>query len=163
MSFADSYLGGLRALVGPRPLLAVGVRVLVEDSEGRFLILQRSDSGHWGLPGGSMELGESLMDAVHRETREETNLTLTDVRPFGLSSDPRVERYTYPNRDVLQSVSLLVHAGAVDGPLAANDGEALAFRFVRPEKIDPATFTAPEWPTFGHWRRHLETGAFQIV
>lgn len=163
MDFAQSYLGSLRALVGNRPLLAVGVRVLIEDQQGKFLIIRRSDSGDWGLPGGSMELGESLMDAIHREALEEANVTLRSVKPFGLSSDPAVERHTYPNGDVIQNVSLLAHGFIEHGEVASNDGEAFDFRFCSEEEIDAASFVKTEYPTFGHWRKFNETKEFQFV
>lgn len=163
LDFAHSYLGGLRAVVGKRPLISVGVRVLVEDREGRFLLIRRSDDGKWCIPGGSMELGESLIDAVHREAFEEANVTLADVRAFGLSSDPVAERHIYPNGDEVQSVSLLTHARLAGGEPASNDGEATAFRFCRAEEVDEATFVRTEFPTFRHWRAFVQTGQFQLV
>lgn len=163
LDFAQSYLGGLRALVGKRPLISIGVRVLVEDANGRFLIIRRADDGKWGLPGGSMELGESLLDAAHREAHEEANVTLADVQAFGISSDPVVERHIYPNGDEVQSVSLLTHAFLAGGEPASNDGEAVDFRFCMPEEIDEQSFIRTEWPTFGHWQRFMQTGRFQLV
>ncbi|CTQ50171.1 NUDIX domain-containing protein [Jannaschia donghaensis] len=161
--FADSYLGQLRAALGQVPLLSVGARVLIEDGQGRFLILRRADNGLWGVPGGGMEVGESLLDTARREALEETNAGLRDLFAFGLSSDPVVEHYVYPNGDPVQSISLLTHADHDGGPLRATDGEATEFRFAAPGDIDPATFTPPEFPIFDHWARFRETGAFQVV
>jgi len=162
MSFAESYLGQLRAAVGNRRLLVIGVRVLIEDDAGRILILKRSDSGDWGLPAGALELGESLTDAIHREVLEETNVRLARVRVFGISSNPETERYTYPNGDRIQNVSILTHARPDGGELASNDGEAEAFRFAAPDEIDPATFSRPEWPSVLAFARWRETGEFQF-
>jgi mutator protein MutT len=56
------------------PLVGVGA-VIVE--EGRVLLVQRGRDpmkGHWTLPGGVLEVGESLVDGVVREVREETGL-----------------------------------------------------------------------------------------
>ena len=163
MSFAESYLGRVRAALGQVPLLTVGVRLLVEDDAGRFLLLKRADCGRWGLPAGSMEPGESLLDAAHREAREEANVTLRDVQPFGLSSDPLAERHVYPNGDEVQAVVLLIHARMEDGPLRANDGEALAFRMLRVEEMVLSEMVPAERPTFGHWDRYRQSGQFQIV
>ena len=163
MGFADSYLGRLRAAMGSAALLSIGVRVLVEDDRGRFLILKRSDGAGWGLPGGGMEPGESLLDTAHRESFEEANVRLGCLTPFALSSDPARERYTYPNGDEVQFVSLMVHGTFAGGSLASNDGEALAFRFMAEDEIDMTTLVAPERPVFGLWRRYRETGAFQVV
>jgi len=56
------------------PLVGVGA-VVVE--AGRVLLIPRK--GHWSLPGGLLELGESLTEGVIREVREETGLTVEPV------------------------------------------------------------------------------------
>lgn len=59
-----------------RPLLGVG-GVLIH--EGRALIVRRASEplkGEWSIPGGLVELGEKLVDAVQREVHEETGLTV---------------------------------------------------------------------------------------
>ncbi|MFN4101362.1 MAG: NUDIX domain-containing protein [Pararhodobacter sp.] len=162
MSFAESYLGQLRAAVGDRRLLVIGVRVLIEDEAGRVLILKRSDTGDWGLPAGAMELDESLTDAIHREVLEETNLRLAGVSVFGISSNPETERYTYPNGDRIQNVSILARARHDGGALGSNDGEADDFRFMAVKEIDEASFSRPEWPSVLAFARWRETGEFQF-
>src|SRR5207253_7265632 len=64
-----------------RPLVGVGAIILRQD---RILMAQRGKEplkGWWSLPGGALELGESLADAVRREVREETGL---EIRPLGV-------------------------------------------------------------------------------
>ena len=62
----------------------IGVRASVSavifDPRGRLLLQQRSDGGQWGLPGGSVEIGESLREAVIREVGEETGLRVIPGR-----------------------------------------------------------------------------------
>jgi 8-oxo-dGTP diphosphatase len=63
------------------PLLGVGAVVV---DRGRVLLVQRGTEparGQWSLPGGLVEIGESLSNAVAREVREETGL---DVEPVEL-------------------------------------------------------------------------------
>jgi len=62
-----------------RPLIGVGALIF---QRGRILMAQRGKDplkGWWSLPGGALEIGESLADAVKREVLEETGL---DVRPI---------------------------------------------------------------------------------
>jgi 8-oxo-dGTP diphosphatase len=60
-----------------RPL--VGVGGIVVDRWGRVLLVRRGNEprkGHWSIPGGLVELGESLFEGVRREIAEETGLTV---------------------------------------------------------------------------------------
>jgi 8-oxo-dGTP diphosphatase len=65
-----------------RPVVGVGAVVLTAD--GRVVLVRRGQpplAGEWSLPGGMLEVGESLPDGVVREVREETGLDV-DVGPF---------------------------------------------------------------------------------
>jgi mutator protein MutT len=61
-----------------RPIVAVGIILL--DDDDRLLLIQRARppaAGKWSVPGGKVELGESLEEAALRELREETGLQCT--------------------------------------------------------------------------------------
>lgn len=88
ISWAESYLGQLRALAGDRVLMFVGARAVVRDAAGRVLLIQRSDNGHWALPAGAMELGESIAECAVREVWEETGLQVSVVTPFAFYTGP---------------------------------------------------------------------------
>jgi len=65
-----------------RPLVGVGALIFRRD---RILLAQRGKDplkGWWSLPGGALELGESLQDAVCREVLEETGLEVEPVKLF---------------------------------------------------------------------------------
>lgn len=95
----------------------------VLDSSGRVLLQRRGEAeGPWGLPGGGMELGETLEAAAVRETREETGL---DVRPDELLGVYTGPLHTYANGDVVQSVVVVLTATQVGGRLSADGTETL--------------------------------------
>lgn len=100
------YISQLRQYIGHRPILLVGAAVLVLDDQNRLLMMKRSDSGCWGIPGGAMEPGESAEDAARRETLEETNLEVEKLSLFGVFSGPELY-YKYPNRDEVYNVSIV--------------------------------------------------------
>ena len=56
--------------------------------EHEILLMRRSDNGYWGLPGGFVELGESVTEAVRREVAEETGWSVEIGRLIGVYSDP---------------------------------------------------------------------------
>ena len=65
------------------------VDALIEIDGGVVLIKRKNPPFGWALPGGFVDYGESLEDAVVREAKEETNLTLTEIKQFHTYSDPK--------------------------------------------------------------------------
>jgi ADP-ribose pyrophosphatase YjhB (NUDIX family) len=99
---SDTVAGGIRPARDWERALAVrpSVSAVIFDRRGRLLLQQRSDGGQWGLPGGSVEIGESVTDAAIREVREETGLTVTVRRLVGVYSDPARQVVRYPDGNV---------------------------------------------------------------
>jgi len=58
--------------------MTLGVRALVIDDEGRVFLVKHSYVSGWHLPGGGVEAGETIMQALARELREEGNIDLTE-------------------------------------------------------------------------------------
>ncbi len=71
------------------PSLAIDTLIL--DDSNSILLVERSDTGMHALPGGFVEWGETVEDAVMREVHEETNIVLDRARMklFGVYSDPK--------------------------------------------------------------------------
>lgn len=63
----------------PRPLATVGALIVAPDGRALFVHTEKW-RGLWGVPGGKIEQGETMLVALRRETREETGLSLHDVR-----------------------------------------------------------------------------------
>ena len=111
---------------------ALGVRpsvsAVIFDRRGRVLLQQRSDGGQWGLPGGSVEIGESVTAAVVREVREETGLTVRVARLVGVYSEPRRQVVRYPDGNVWHYVNVCFACAARGGTLTTCD-ETLDLRY----------------------------------
>lgn len=117
---------------------ALGVRpsvsAVIFDRRGRLLLQQRSDGGQWGLPGGSVEIGESLADAVRREVREETGLVVAVHRLVGVYSDPSLQVVRYPSGHVWHYVNVCFECRATSGTLTTCD-ETLDLRYFSPRRL----------------------------
>ncbi|PRX47568.1 ADP-ribose pyrophosphatase YjhB (NUDIX family) [Prauserella shujinwangii] len=66
------------------PKHSVSVAGIVIDNQDRVLVIRRRDNGHWEMPGGVLELGESFEDGVRREVAEETGMTVEVERLTGV-------------------------------------------------------------------------------
>ena len=112
---------------------ALGVRpsvsAVIFDRRRRLLLQQRSDGGQWGLPGGSVEIGESVTGAVAREVREETGLTVVPRRLVGVYSDPELQVVRYPDGNVWHYVTVCFECVVRGGSITTCD-ETLALEWV---------------------------------
>jgi ADP-ribose pyrophosphatase YjhB (NUDIX family) len=101
---------------------------------GKLLLQQRSDNGRWNLPGGGVELGETLAVAVQREVREETGLEVEVVRYVGVYSDPLETTLAYPDGRVVHYIAHVLECRVVGGALE-HDHESLALAWVNPAAL----------------------------
>jgi ADP-ribose pyrophosphatase YjhB (NUDIX family) len=111
-----------------------GVAAIIQDATGQILLQRRSDNGLWGLPGGSVEIGESVRDAIVREVREETGLTVEVVRLIGVYSDPKLQTVRYPDGNVVHYISTLYACRIQVGSLQTGD-ETLDVNFFDPAHL----------------------------
>lgn len=67
----------------------VGIAAAARTPDGRWLLIRRADTGTWALPGGTLEWGETLRDALVRELAEEAGVDASAiVRLVGVYSRP---------------------------------------------------------------------------
>jgi ADP-ribose pyrophosphatase YjhB (NUDIX family) len=91
---ANGALDDFQPLDAPLPEsrgpAAVGDAAVIDD-QGRLLLIRRADSGKWALPGGALEVGETAVDGVLRETREEAGVIAAPLALAGIH-DSRFRR-----------------------------------------------------------------------
>ena len=91
------------------------VNVVVTISSGEVLLIRRSDNQNWAVPGGAIDLGESMVQAAVRETKEETSMDCSVTGLVGIYTNPKhVILYT-SNGEVRQEFSILLTARATGG------------------------------------------------
>jgi ADP-ribose pyrophosphatase YjhB (NUDIX family) len=112
--------------------------VVVVNDAGEILLIRRTDNDNWALPGGAMDLGESLPDAAIRETLEETGVRVELTGLVGIYTDPRhVILYT-SNGEVRQEFSVVFTARPISGQPTPSD-ESREVHWVPPDAIDSLT------------------------
>ena len=84
------------------------------NEKGEILLQRRADNGYWGLPGGKVDIGESVEQGAIREVLEETGLHVTIKRLIGVYSDPQhYSIMSYPsavqNNHLLSRQAIIKH------------------------------------------------------
>lgn len=103
------------------------------EHEGQILMVQRRDSGNWTLPGGTLEIGESLSECAVRELKEETGLDVQVTGIVGTYTDPDV-RIAYSDGEVRQEFTVVFH-GVSEGHEVSLDSESTGFQWVPKGKL----------------------------
>jgi ADP-ribose pyrophosphatase YjhB (NUDIX family) len=119
----------------------VGVGAFIFDADDRVLVIERGHppgEGLWSVPGGRLEFGETLAQAVAREVREETGL-IAEVGPLVCVIEPMSDDHHYVILDYLARVvggALAAGPDAEGGGLRPTPGDdARAARFVRDDEL----------------------------
>lgn len=106
-----------------KPAAAVAI---IDDN--RILMLRRSDNGKWTLPGGTMELNESLVDCAIREVQEETGLEVEVKDIIGTYTDPNI-RIEYSDGEVRREFTI-VYFGTSKSSDIIIDEESSAYAWI---------------------------------
>jgi ADP-ribose pyrophosphatase len=134
------YIEELRSLVGNRPLILVGAAAVVIDEQGRIL-LQKRNQQVWGLPGGFMELGESLEDTARREVFEETGIRVGKLSLVHIFSGAEHFQKLW-NGDQFYAVTAVYLTKEIQGELKADGVESLEVGFFPLNELPDGTSPA---------------------
>ncbi|MEU7699198.1 NUDIX hydrolase [Streptomyces sp. NPDC020472] len=119
----------------PKPnSLVVAASAVVTDERGRILLQRRRDNDLWALPGGGMDMGDSLPGTAVREVKEETGLDVEITGLVGTYTDPR-HVIAYSDGEVRRQFNVCFRARVTGGDLRISD-ESTELRFVDQEELD---------------------------
>lgn len=130
------------------------VTAVVEDDQGRILLIHKTDNNLWALPGGGHDIGESIADTVIREVKEETGYDVQVTGLVGTYTNPR-HVMAYDDGEVRQQFSLCFRAQLLGGE-ARTSSESKAVKWVAPTDL----LELPMHPSMGlriqHYLEHRD-------
>ena len=88
------YISELRKYVGHSPIMATSIMCIIYDREKGILFEKSADFGVWCVPGGALEIGESLEEGLKREVKEETGVEIEIIDLLGICD------HIVPNEEV---------------------------------------------------------------
>jgi ADP-ribose pyrophosphatase YjhB (NUDIX family) len=115
--------------------LVPSVNVIVTNESGEILMIRRSDNDNWAVPGGAIDLGESVRQAAIRETKEETGIDCEITGLVGIYSDPKHVIHYTSNDEVRQEFSIVLTARPTGGQPTPSD-ESREVHWIKPTKIN---------------------------
>ncbi|MFE1874101.1 NUDIX hydrolase [Streptomyces sp. NPDC059496] len=130
--------------------LVPAASAIVVDDDGRVLLQRRTDNEMWALPGGKMEIGESIGDCAVRETLEETGIAVEIVGIVGTYTNPG-HVFAYDDGEVRQEFSICLLAQPTGGSLRASD-ESLEVAWFPPEDTDDLQMVPSIRKRIDDWR-----------
>jgi ADP-ribose pyrophosphatase YjhB (NUDIX family) len=113
--------------------LVPSVNVGVVNNAGEVLLIRRTDNENWALPGGAMDIGETIAEAGVRETQEETGIECEIVGLVGIYTNPRHVMLYTSNGEVRQECSV-VFAARPTGGEPTPSSESSEVRWVAPDQ-----------------------------
>ena len=112
---------------------------IIRRGDGRYLLCRMPAHrgvfpGQWGLPGGGVEDGERIEDALRREVREELQLELTTMEPAFFKAEDREKLYPDGSRETIYMI-FLIYLCTCDGSDPVLNQELEAFAWATPDEI----------------------------
>ena len=128
---------------------------VVTDEHDRIVLIRRRDNDLWALPGGGMELGESIVDTAVREVKEETGLNVEVTGLIGVYTNPH-HVMAYTDGEVRQQFSLCFTTRLVGGDLLI-DSESTDIAWTDPQDIPALTMHPSMRLRIQHYLEHRTT------
>jgi ADP-ribose pyrophosphatase YjhB (NUDIX family) len=128
---------------------------VVTDAQDRIVLIRRRDNDLWALPGGGMELGESIVDTAVREVKEETGLDVEVTGLVGVYTDPR-HVMAYTDGEVPQQFSLCFTTRLLGGDLLV-DAESTDIAWTSSRDIPSLNMHPSMRLRIQHYLEHRDT------
>jgi len=129
-----NYIADLRKMVGDSMLILNAANVIIVNENNEVLLQQRSDSNLWGLPGGLMEIEDSIENCAIREAKEELGIDVELTGFVGIFTNPMMRwRVTDKAKVICYSFT----AKIISGDVIVSDDESIGFGYFSKDNLPP--------------------------
>ena len=133
------YIESIREMIGNSPIILVRPSILIINPQGEILLVKHQDDT-WGVPGGLMELGETVEECAIREVEEEIGIRIRKLHLYGVFSGKELHA-KLRNGHEYYNVVIGYFCTEYEGELAPDGVEVLDARFFQlnelPDKTNP--------------------------
>lgn len=112
------YIQEIRKYVGHSPIMVTAAMCIIYDKEKGILLEKITNNGMWCVPGGALELGETLEEALKREVKEETSLDIFNPKLFDVKAGVHM---VYPNNDEVYYTDVVYEINEYEGELKPDE------------------------------------------
>jgi ADP-ribose pyrophosphatase YjhB (NUDIX family) len=134
------YCETMREMIGNAPLIIMRPSVAIINHSGEIL-LNRYLGGTWGIPGGILQLNESVEECIKRNVQNDLGIRLNTLRLLGVYSGKELINRVEESGDEYHTVAVGYLSTDFEGSLSPDEDQAIEanfFQFNRlPEEIDP--------------------------
>lgn len=156
----SNYVKTVREKVGHIPMFSPVVTLILYN-DGKVLLQKRQDNGTWAIHGGGIDPGETYIEALNREIKEELNIVPVNPVLFGIYSGKKLYNI-YPNKDEVYVLNHVFFCEEYDVNLSFNDGEVLETKWFRIDEL-PDNILGVDIPMLNDIKHFLDNGKTPIV
>ncbi|MBF4696063.1 NUDIX hydrolase [Fusibacter ferrireducens] len=155
------YISSLRKYIGTQPIIMCGANVIIINEENEILLHHRTDRDWWGLPGGAMELGESMEETARREVLEEINIECLELELFNVYSGEQLY-YKYPDGNEVYNVTVTYLCKSYKGEIKVEKSEGRDAKFYKIDDI-PKNISEPVLPIISEYIKKSQNGILKTI
>ncbi|MBL5798459.1 NUDIX domain-containing protein [Bacillus sporothermodurans] len=134
------YCENMRQMIGNSSLIIVRPSVAIVNHYGEIL-LSRYSGATWGIPGGILQLNESVEDCITRKVFQEIGLKIKELKLFGVYSGKELINRVEESGDEYQTVAIGYLCTKYEGEITPESNQGIEAQFFGldhlPDEIDP--------------------------
>lgn len=150
-----NYIKDIRKKIGHDAIFMPAVGAVIY-KQGKVLLQKRADNGKWAIHGGAIELGESCLQALERELKEEINIKPIQPKLFGIYAGNDFYN-EYPNGDKIYELLTVFWVENFEGNLQKDNQEVKELKWFDIENL-PKEIHNPDIPVMNDIKKYLENG-----